>query len=132
MSFLIDTDTCSAHLKQKGGITSRFLQYAGQLHISAVTLGELFTWAMRANAPPRRLHSLHELLADTTVLDVNAAVAQEFGRVRAGLMDIGRPAPDLDLLIAATALTHGLTLVTHNTQDFVNVPGLRIVDWLAP
>jgi tRNA(fMet)-specific endonuclease VapC len=131
VSFLIDTDTCSAHLKQKGGITGRFLQYTGQLHISAITLGELFTWAMRANAPPRRINSIQQLLADVTVLDVNEAVAQEFGRIRAGLMDRGRPAPDLDLLIAATALTHGLTLVTHNTQDFVNVPGLRIIDWLA-
>jgi tRNA(fMet)-specific endonuclease VapC len=129
---LIDTDICSAHLKQKGAITSRFLQYAGQLHISAVTLGELFTWALRANAPPRRIKSLQQLMADTKLLDVNGSVAQEFGRVRAALMDVGRPAPDLDLLIAATALTHGLTLVTHNTQDFANVPGLRVIDWLAP
>ena len=131
MSFLIDTDTCSAHLKEKSAVTGRFLQYTGQLHISVVTMGELFTWAMRANAPPRRMESLQHLLADTKVLDLNGAVAQEFGRVRAGLMDVGRPAPDMDLLIAATALVHGLTLVTHNTQDFANVPGLRVVDWLA-
>jgi tRNA(fMet)-specific endonuclease VapC len=132
VSFLIDTDTCSAHLREKGAVTSRFLQYGGQLHVSAITVGELFTWAMRANAPVRRMKSLQQLLADTKVLDVNGAVAREFGRVRAGLMDIGRPAPDLDLLIAATALVHGLTLVTHNTQDFANIPGLRVVDWLAP
>ena len=38
----------------------------------------------------------------------------------------------LILMIAATALTHGLTLVTHNTQDFLHVPGLTIIDWLNP
>jgi tRNA(fMet)-specific endonuclease VapC len=38
----------------------------------------------------------------------------------------------MDLLIGSTALIHGLTLVTHNVQDFVNIPGLHIVDWLAP
>jgi predicted nucleic acid-binding protein len=38
----------------------------------------------------------------------------------------------MDLLIASTALIHGLTLVTHNLAHFVNVPGLTIVDWLAP
>jgi tRNA(fMet)-specific endonuclease VapC len=55
MSFLIDTDTCSAHLKQKGVIMNRFLQYTGGLHLSTVTLGELYAWVLRANAPASRL-----------------------------------------------------------------------------
>src|SRR5262245_29585180 len=70
MSFLVDTDICSAHLKQRGPVTNRFLQYTGRLHISAVTVGELFTWALRANAPSQRLQALLDLLNDVTVLDV--------------------------------------------------------------
>ena len=38
--------------------------------------------------------------------------------------------PD-DLLIAASALVHGLTLVTHNTVEFGRVPGLSTADWEA-
>jgi tRNA(fMet)-specific endonuclease VapC len=38
----------------------------------------------------------------------------------------------MDLMIAATALLYDLTLVTHNTKDFSHIPGLRMVDWLAP
>jgi tRNA(fMet)-specific endonuclease VapC len=38
----------------------------------------------------------------------------------------------VDLLIAAVALTHDLTLVTHNTQHFQNIPNLRLEDWLVP
>lgn len=132
MSFLIDTDTCSAHFKQKGRVTTRFLQHTGQLHVSAVTVGELYTWALRGNAPPQRLQVLLDLLGDVTVLDVTEEVAREFGGIRAGLFDAGTPAPELDLLIAATALSHNLTLVTHNTQDFANVPGLRLQDWMDP
>jgi len=132
VSFLTDTDICSAHLKQKGPVTSRFLQYTGRLSISTVTLGELFTWALRANASPQRRQSLIELLNDVAVLDFTAKVAQEFGSLRAGLLDAGTPMPDMDLLIAATAIAHNLTLVTHNTQDFANVPGLTVQDWLAP
>jgi tRNA(fMet)-specific endonuclease VapC len=37
----------------------------------------------------------------------------------------------MDLLIAATAILHELTLVTHNVEDFASVPGLAVVDWLA-
>ena len=36
-----------------------------------------------------------------------------------------------DLMIAATALVHDLTLVTHNVKDYQNIPDLQIVDWLA-
>ena len=132
MSFLVDTDTCSAYLKGNGAVNNRFLQFTGGLYISTVTLGELYTWGLRASAPPKRLQSLLELLRDVTTLDVTGDVAKKFGEVRAALLDRGLPPPDLDLLIAATALIHNLTLATHNTQDFVNVPGLRWVDWTLP
>src|ERR1700677_3509744 len=40
MSFLLDTDTCSAHLKVPGLLTGRFLQYMGRLHVSTITMSE--------------------------------------------------------------------------------------------
>ena len=69
---------------------------------------------------------------DIAVLDVNRSVAQKFGEVRAQQLDHGLYTPEMDLLIAATALAHDLTLVTHNVQDFANVPGLTVQDWLKP
>lgn len=132
MSFLLDTDICSAHLKGNRGVNNRFLQYTGGLHISAIALGELYTWVLRAKAPPSRFHGLEELLAEVTTLDVTPAVAKKFGELRASLLDQGLTPPDLDLFIAATALVHDLTLVTHNTQDYKNVPGLRLADWVTP
>ena len=42
MSFLVDTDTCSAHIKGNVRFTNRFLQYSGNLRISVITLGELY------------------------------------------------------------------------------------------
>jgi len=131
MNFLIDTDICSAHLKQKGIVSNRFLQYTGGLCISAITLGELYTWAYRADASPKRLQGLRDMLNDVALLDVTGEVAERFGQLQAGLLSIGKPAPGMDLMIAATALVHDLTLVTHNTQDYGEVPGLRLVDWAA-
>ena len=66
------------------------------------------------------------------ILDVASEVAKRFGEIRAALMDQGLPTPDLDLLHAATALHHGLTVVTHNVADFANIPGLSVVDWMTP
>lgn len=132
MSFLVDTDICSAHLKNNRTVSNRFLQYTGQLYVSVITVGELLTWALRAKAPPQRLQGILDLLNDVQVLDVTDAIARKWGELRAGLFDAGRPAPDLDLFLAATAQAHALTLVTHNVQDYAFVPGLAIVDWLIP
>jgi len=132
VSYLLDTDTCSAHLKQRSSVTNRFLQYTGRLHVSVVTVGELMTWALRANAPPRRLQGVEDLLKDVVVLDVTEDTARKFGELRAGLLDSGRPTPEMDLLIAASALVHGLTLVTQNVKDFVHISGLAVEDWVAP
>jgi len=132
VGFLVDTDICSAHLRQRGPVTNRFLQYTGRLNISAVTVGELYTRALRVNAPPQQLQALLDLLNDVTVLDVTEHVGRKFGELRAALFDVGRPAPEMDLLIAAAALVHNLTLVTHDLRDFANVPGLAVQDWLNP
>ena len=131
MSFLLDTDICSFHLK-KGALTSRFIQHTGQLSVSVLTAAELFTWALRAAAPAARLQSLLDFLDDVQILDLDLSVAKRCGELRAALLDTGRPTPTLDLLIAATAAIHGLTLVTHNTRDFSHIPGISLVDWLAP
>ena len=130
MSFLLDTDICSAYMKGNGKIQNRFIQYGGQLAISVATLGELFTWVSRAKAPAKRAQGLKDLLSDVVVLDATFGIAQRFGETEAAMLDQGLPIREFDLLIAATALVHDLTLITHNTQDFVNVPGLSIDDWL--
>lgn len=132
MSFVIDTDTCSAFIKGHRLAHGRFMQHGGRLYMSVVTLGELTLWASRIKSPPRRLAEVRDLLKTVTPLDVTVDVASRFGEVQASLMDRGRQAPDLDLLIAATALVHGYTVVTHNRTDFQNVPGLAVVDWLVP
>ena len=46
MSYLLDTDICSAYVKNNRLLANRFVQYGGRLQISTVTLGELFTWAI--------------------------------------------------------------------------------------
>jgi len=109
-----------------------FFQHLGQLHISVATLGELWTWGLRAHAPARRMNGLTSLLCDVTVLDATPVIARKFGEVEAQLRDRGHAVTEFDLLIASTALVHNLTLVTHNVQDYLHVPGLRVTDWLNP
>ena len=131
MSHLLDTDICSAHFRRPGGLAHQFLQRAGRLFIPAVVLGELYTGAYHIDNPDPLLQKIADLLEDVCILDFDHTCAQRFGQVRGGLLRKGISVPTADLMIAAIALVHDLTLVTNNTADFQNVPGLRLDNWLA-
>ena len=132
MSYLLDTNICSAHLKRPAGLAHRFIQYGGRLHIPTIVLGELYAWAHRRTHPTLLLRQIEdELLADIDVLEYDRACAESFGKVRGSLLRQGVVVSAVDMMIAAVALAHNLTLVTHNTKDFQNIPGLALEDWLA-
>src|SRR4051812_25939488 len=126
MSFVLDTDTCSAHLKDNPVVTKRFLQYTGGLYISVVTLAELYAWVYRAPDPTKRLDALDRLLSDVRVILIDEQLAQTYGQVRAELAAQGVGIALSDLLIAVAALSQNFTVVTHNVRHFTPVPGLRV------
>lgn len=131
MNFLLDTNICSAYLRGDGRVFNRFIQHSGGLAVSTVAVAELYSWVYRANAKRDRAEALTSLLSEMQLLPVDHAVARKFGEIRASLLDQGRPTPEIDLLIASTALLFDLTLVTHNIRDFGHLPGLRVEDWLS-
>jgi tRNA(fMet)-specific endonuclease VapC len=133
MSFLLDTDTCSAHLKRPSGLMHRFVQHSGGLYLSTIVLAELFTWAYhRKNSTSLIQRIENDLLLDVVVLDFDSTCAKEFGKVRGSLLQKGVSVSRMDLMIGSVALAHNLTLVTHNTSDYSQIPGLRLDDWLIP
>jgi tRNA(fMet)-specific endonuclease VapC len=132
MTHLLDTDICSTHLKRPAGLMHHFTQHSGGLYMSSIVLGELYTWAHHRPSPQPLLDRIeNDLLADVRVLDYDRPCAEAFGRTRGGLLRNGVTVSRIDLMIASVALVHDLTLVTHNTRDFQNIPGLRLDDWLG-
>lgn len=131
MNFLVDTNICSAYLKGEKTVWNKFLQHSGGLAISVITAGELWTWVSRGAASQRSKDSITNFVGAVEVVELDLKIALRFGQLRGQLMDSGTPMPDMDGLIAATALSENLTLVTHNVADFDSVPDLRIENWLA-
>lgn len=132
MKFLLDTNICSAHMRRPAGLAHRFVQYPAQSAIPTVVLAELYAGAYNHPNPNRLLGLISDLLEEVSVLDFDAACAEEFGKIRGGLLRQGISVSTADLMIASVALVHDLTLVTHNTADFKEISGLRIEDWLTP
>ncbi len=123
MSFLLDTDVCSGYLRNPGPLFHRFVQHSGQLNVSVITLAELYAWTLGRRTSPKYQAGLNDMLQKIAILDFDHAIVRRFGEVRAQLLDQGQSAPPMDMLIAATALVHGLTVVTHNVADFSHLPG---------
>jgi tRNA(fMet)-specific endonuclease VapC len=132
MSYLLDTDICSAYLQGLNQVFDRFVQHSGRLYISIVSLAELYSWVYVADDPAPREEGLTAMLSDVSVLAVDDDVARRCGQVRADLQRLGTRVPTVDLLIASTALLLDFAVVTHNQRHFRLVPGLRIEDWLSP
>ncbi len=133
MTHLLDTNICSAFLRRPGGLAHRFFQHSGGLAIPTIVLAELYAWAYLRTRPEPLLKALDEdFVLAVAALPFDQAAARRFGKVRAALQATGVGASPVDLMIAAVALEHDLTLVTHNVKHFAAVPGLRIDDWLSP
>jgi tRNA(fMet)-specific endonuclease VapC len=64
-------------------------------------------------------------------LPFDDSCAHTYGRIRAELEHAGTLIGPNDMMIAAVAVAHGLTLVTHNTGEFGRVAGLIFTDWEA-
>lgn len=77
----------------------------------------------------RRLRFLDALLDLHPTLDMDAAVVDIAANLAENLRLTGTLIDDADLLIAATALHHGATLVTNDTRHFARIPGLLLANW---
>ena len=126
MAYLFDTDAISETLRPRPALgylawlrgVPREEQYT-----SAVCVGELYAGAFRSKARDRHLANIEQrVLEAVTALPFDIAVARVFGQIRAHLED--QALADADLQIAATAIYHGLELVTGNVRHFERVPGL--------
>jgi len=92
-----------------------------EIGVSVVTVEEIaYGLARKPNA---RIEAwFRTFLRDSCViLPVTAEIAEQAGRIRGRLAAAGRSRTQADMLIASTALAHGLTLVTRNTRDFEGV-----------
>ena len=97
--------------------------------LSSVVVYELRHGAERSSDPAKEHGKLDAFLAPFVSLPFDDACARHCAAIRRELERSGTVIGPHDLQIAATALQHNLTLVTHNTQEFARVTMLKLADW---
>lgn len=130
MQYLLDTDSCVYAIKREPRVVDRLREHSPEdFGISAVTVAELWFGAAKSSRPKQTRESVDAFLVPFDVLPFGAAAAEAYAEARLHLERKGRPIGERDLLIAATAISLKLTVVTHNVREFSRVPNLRLEDW---
>ncbi len=127
--FMLDTDISSFIIKRRPAtLVDQFEQHAEALNVSVITAAELRFGAEKAGRP--KLAGLVEAYLDRlAILDWTNEVTPHYARIRAQLELSGKPIGNMDLLIAAHAVSQGMTVVTNNLKHFSNVQGLNVELW---
>jgi len=133
--FLFDTDILSNVIKPRPhpGLLAKLGALTHDVQFtSAVTVGEIYYGAHRVPHGPSILEAFEtRIVPNLTILPFDAECGRIFGRIKARLLKLGLPKEDSDLFIAATALRHGMTLVTGNTKHFAGIPRLKVENWIG-
>lgn len=125
--YLLDTDWLIDALAGRPRALSALEDLAREgLAMSIVSLGEVYEGAFAFPDPQRHIEGLREFLSGFAILGLTDPIMEVFGRERCRLRAAGQLIPDMDLLIAATALHQGLTVLTRNVRHFERVEGLAL------
>jgi tRNA(fMet)-specific endonuclease VapC len=133
VTYLFDTDTLSAYMRQRPSrVLANRIASVPLVHqtTSSINVGELLYGALRVG-DTALLERIEDLLKPLDILAFDAAAARSYAEIRVGLEAQGTPIGDGDTRIAAIALSRNLVVVPGNVRHFQRVPGLEVENWLA-
>ena len=131
MRYLLDTNIVSDLVRNPQGRVAQHIRKIGEVQVctSIIVAAELRYGAAKKQSP-RLTAQLQAVLGALEMLPLQKPADVTYGELRSRLEKAGRPIGGNDMLIAAQALTLGLTLVTDNEREFARVKDLRRENWL--
>ena len=133
MNYLLDTNTVIGVLRGKNlKLLVRVATVSRtRIRTCSIVKAELFYGSLRSARPQRNREAQEAFLHGLESHDFDDGAVEQYARIRAAIEAKGTPIGSMDYLVASIALAYDLVLVTHNTKEFVRVPGLRVEDWEA-
>ena len=128
--YLIDTDIMIYNLKGNEMVRQNLRNHFNDpIQISSVTLMELYYGAFKSRKVESNLAKVRKIENSLEIIPINNDQVELFGMLKVKLEKTGTPLDDFDLILAATALSHNLILVTNNERYFSRIEGLKIENW---
>jgi predicted nucleic acid-binding protein len=134
MGLMVDTNVFIRFERSGKPIDFSSWESSQDVYISVVIASELLMGVHRANTEDRRQRRsafVEAVISGISVLDFTLPAARIHAEIHAELAKKGQIVGAHDLIIAATALCHGLSLLTDNVQEFSRVPGLNVIPFIS-
>jgi tRNA(fMet)-specific endonuclease VapC len=125
--YLLDTNIVIALFAGETAVIDQISQ-ADELFVPSIVLGELFYGAERSGRTKQNQERVHQFAEANTILNCDKETSAWYGRIKNQLAQSGRPIPENDIWIAATAASHNLTLVSRD-RHFLEVHDLQVLTW---
>lgn len=132
--YLLDTGRAGDYVHRRQGIWQRAQERARKgdpVGICTPVLGELHAGVELSTTKTRNRDRLRHALGTLFLWPVDQAAAEEFGRLFALLRKAGRPMQQIDIQVAAVALSLGKCTVVSTDSDFSAIPGLKVESWAS-
>jgi tRNA(fMet)-specific endonuclease VapC len=132
MRYLLDTGIAQDFINGRHGVRTRvdeFRHNGCRIGICVPVLGELWSGVEGSASRDRNENLLRHALSRLVVWPYSKEAAEEFGRLFAELRRTGRPMQQIDIQIAAIALSMGNCTVVSSDSDLAAVPGLVVENW---
>lgn len=128
--YLLDTNIISELIKNPRGVIFSQIQNVGEATVftSIIVACELKFGARKKNSQ-KLIQKVEVILDSIEILPLTHPVEQYYAEIRTYLEQQGQPIGGNDLLIAAHALSLGLTLVTANVREFSRISHLKVENW---
>ena len=133
--YLLDTGIAADFVFRRKKVPERVetvVQSGSRVGICTPVLGELWGGVEFSKTRQRNQHRLIQALERLVIWPYDEPAAEEYGRIYADLRRVGRTIQQIDIQIAAVALTLGNCTVVTKDSDFWTIPGLDIEDWSKP
>ncbi|HLD97501.1 MAG TPA: type II toxin-antitoxin system VapC family toxin [Candidatus Nanoarchaeia archaeon] len=124
--YIVDTDVSIEYMK--GNFSAiELLESLDDLHLTTVTIAELFFGAYNSQRPAKNLPTLFNYVQRFSRLTMQLWDAIRFGKIKAELRRKGTIIGDADIMNASMALSYGFTVITRNVKDYERIKGLKIL-----
>ena len=131
MGYLLDTCVVSDFVSGDTSTLNKIRQQTpDNLSVSTLTVMEIYYGFALNPAKAQKIQPIIEqFLESINIIDFTNKEARATAYIRSALKKAGTPIGAYDVLIGATALANGLTLVTSNIREFKRIPNLSLENW---
>ena len=129
MIYMLDTDTVSYLVRKNSAVIKNLIKHEDdEICISAISYAEL-CFGLEKKGSEKLFNEVSGVMGKLSIISFDDSQSELYGKIRLELEKSGTPLGDMDMLIAAAALSAGAILVTHNSKHFSKIRGMKVEDW---